>query len=129
MKIEEIFTKAWGWYKGLKTWKKGAYFLFLIVLAILGIIYAAYKTLSNNVAPAVPTEADDAHAAVVDNTVAISRAKQKKLEAELMIKKSEAMTEVQQRIVDAGKQRDIRDLISRAKSFEEVDQVLRGLKR
>jgi uncharacterized iron-regulated membrane protein len=129
MKIEELFAKAWGWYKGLKTWKKVLGFLFLVVLAVLGIVYAVYRVIAGRTVTPTPAAVDNAHTAVVDNAIVQNRAAQRKLEADLMIKKSDAMTEVQRRVTDSGKQRDVRDLISKAKSFDEVDAVLKGLKR
>jgi uncharacterized iron-regulated membrane protein len=129
MKIEELFKRALEWYKGLKTWKKVLGFLFLIVLAVLGIVYVVYRVLAGRNVTTTPVAVDNAHTAVVDNAVAQNRAAQRKLEAELMIKKSEAMGLAQQRVKDADKQKDVRSLISNAKSFEEVDAILKGIKR
>jgi uncharacterized protein YpmS len=127
--MEELFKKALGWYKGLKTWKKVLGFLFLIVLAVLGIVYVVYRVLAGRNVTTTPAAVDDAHTAVVDNAVTQNRAAQRKLEAELMIKKSEAMGLAQQRVKDADKQKDVRNLISNAKSFDEVDAILKGIKR
>jgi hypothetical protein len=129
MEIKEIFEKGLSWYRGLSMWKKVAACLFLVVLAVVWVIYVVQQALGKNISPIVPTESDDAHSAVVNNVVVVSKAEQKRLEDALMVKKSEAMTEAQKRVYNAGKQREVRDLISNAKSFEEVDDIIKGLKQ
>jgi hypothetical protein len=129
MNIPEIYENALAWYKKQATWKKVVFFLFLVVLAVLGIVYAVYQTLNRHTADTTPTEVDSAHSRVVDDTVAQSRAAQKKLETELNIKKTEALHLAQERIKDAQQQKDVRDVIANAKTFDEVDVAIKALKR
>jgi len=129
MDISKLYENALAWYKKQPTWRKVVFFLFLVVLFVLGIVYAVYQTLDKKNTNTTPTAVDSAHSRVVDNTVAQSRAAQKKLEAELNIKKTEALHLAQERVKDAQQQKDVRDVIANAKTFDEVDVAIKALKR
>ena len=126
--MKDAYLKVLNWYKGLTTWKKVVGFIVLILIALLGIVYLVYQIMDRP-QPVVPKPVDDAHNAVVNNVVETNRANQRKLEAELLIKKAEAQQEMSKRVKDAEKQKDVKKQISSAKSFEEVDAILKGLKR
>jgi hypothetical protein len=130
MDIQKLYRKAVDWYFGLPWWKKALFFLALIGLLVLAILYVVYRYFSEqNMVPTTPAKVDTAHKAIVDQAVATNRQAQRKLEAALLIKKSEAMGLAQTRIHDAAKQRDVRDAISNARSFEEVDAALKAIKK
>jgi uncharacterized membrane protein YhiD involved in acid resistance len=130
MDIKAIYTKAVGWYFGLPWWKKALFFLALIGLLVLAILYLVYRYFSDqNMTPTTPVAVDAAHTAVVDQAITENRKEQRKLEADLLLKKSEAMGLAQTRVHDAAKQREVRDAISNAKSFEEVDAAIKAMKR
>lgn len=129
MDIKTLYNKAVDWYFGLPWWKKALFFLALIGLLVLAILYVVYRYFSEQNMSPTSTKVDDAHKDVVNTVVAQSKAEQKQLEADLIIKKAEAHTLAQQRVKDAQQQRDVRDAISNAKTFEEVDVLLKGLKR
>jgi hypothetical protein len=126
--MKEMYFKVLNWYKGLTTWKKVVGFLVLIVIAVLGVIYLVYQILDRS-QPVVPKPVDDAHNAVVNNVVETSKNNQRKLEAELMIKKVDAQQEAVKRVKNAEKQKEVRKQIASAQSFEEVDAILKGMKR
>lgn len=129
MKITQLYKRAVDWYFGLPWWKKALFFLALIGLLVLAILYVVYRYFSEQQMTPTSPAADVAHKDVVNTVVTQSRAEQKQLEADLIIKKAEAHTLSQQRVKDAQQQRDVRDAISNAKTFEEVDVLLKGLKR
>jgi hypothetical protein len=126
--MKELYLKVLNWYKGLKTWKKVVGFAVLILIALLGVVYLVYQIMDRP-PPVVPKPVDDAHNTVVNNVVETSKANQRKLEAELMIKKVDAQQEAAKRVKSADKQKEIRKQISNAQSFEEVDAILKGMKR
>lgn len=128
MNVEEIFTKALGWYKGLTTWKKVVGFLFLAILLVLGIVFLVYRVLAGRYQPTVPAAVDDAHSDMVDTITDDLKEKQKKLEKDLLAKKANAVILAVEREKDAAKQTDITTRIKTAANFEEVDAILKGLK-
>lgn len=126
--MKDAYLKVLNWYKGLTTWKKVVGFIVLILIALLGIVYLVYQIMDRP-QPVVPKPVDDAHSAVVNNIVEEERKKQRKLEVELMMKKTEAVEKAKKRVKNTEKQKEVRALISSAQSFEEVDSILKGLKR
>jgi hypothetical protein len=130
MNINQLYRKAVDWYFGLPWWKKALFFLALIGILVLAILYVVYRYFSDqNMVPTTPVKVDTAHEAIVDQAVASNRQAQRKLEADLLIKKSEAMGLAQTRVHDSAKQREVRDAISNAKSFEEVDAAIKAIKK
>lgn len=130
MDIQKLYRKVVDWYFGLPWWKKALFFLVLIGIFVLAIVYVVYRYFSEqNMIPATPAKVDAAHTAIVDQAVAMNRKEQRKLEADLLIKKSEAMGLAQTRVHDSAKQREVRDAISNAKSFEEVDAAIKAIKK
>lgn len=128
MKFNELYGKVWGWYKGLPTWKKVVFFVVLVFVALLGVVYLVYQILDKP-QPTTPKKVDDAHKNVVDSVVNRNRENQRKLEAELMMKKSMAMRLARSRVKNAEEQKEVRERLRSASSFEEVDAILKGLKR
>lgn len=39
MNIEKLYRKALDWYGTLPTWKKVVFFLFILVIVVLGIVF------------------------------------------------------------------------------------------
>lgn len=129
MDISNIYQKAVGWYSGLPLWKKIVFFLFVIVLLLLGIVYVVYRILSGGGVHVRHHDSDTAHTVMVDNEIAKKKAAQEKREEELATLKRTAAHLAKVRIQDTEKQRDFHEKINSASSFEEVDALLKGLQK
>jgi len=127
MFIQNLYNKMTDWYFGLPRWKKYLFFITLIGIVLVAFVYWIYSYYVQKPLTTTAQKVDSAHTAVIDNTIKQSEELQKKLEAELLSKKTEVSILAQKRIQGSEKQSAIQEAISNAKSFEELDALLRTL--
>lgn len=124
MNIEQLYAQATAWYTKQTSWKKVLFFGVLALLAILAALYAVLKYFLPTPLP----PADGTHTAVVARVEANIQAALKHHETELAAKKLAALNLVQDRTDINNNNKKTRAAIVNAKSFNEIDEIIRGLK-
>jgi hypothetical protein len=131
-RITELYEKSLGWYKQLPTWKKVVFFVVVPVLILLGALYFVITGKEEGLLEQqeqVSSKADQYIKKMTDNTVATHKATQKKLETDLLVKKTEAVQLANEKIKIEKNRETLTTAISNAESFEEVDTLMKGIKK
>jgi hypothetical protein len=131
MNVKQAYNKIADWYFGLTWWKKILACVVLVILFVLGVIYIAYRFISGQgiSLPLENTTTDNAHDDTVKVAVGDRTAVQKKLETELMIKKTLVMGLVKERKKQTEQTEALKQRIVNATSFTEIDDILQILKK